>query len=67
MNDVGKRQGFQVEYLEGDNNWPVIMKTLDEIGYRGWGIAEPAYRPTGIEPAVRLRQIAEKLDAIFAS
>jgi L-ribulose-5-phosphate 3-epimerase len=67
MNEAGKRKGFDVEYLAGDNNWPVIMQALDEVAYRGWGIAEPAYRPTGIEPAVRLKQIAEKLDQIFAS
>jgi L-ribulose-5-phosphate 3-epimerase len=67
MDDVGKKKGFDVEYLAGDNNWPVIMKALDEVGYRGWGIAEPAYRPTGIEPAVRLKQVAEKLEQIFAS
>jgi L-ribulose-5-phosphate 3-epimerase len=67
MNKAGRRQGFDVEYLEGDNNWPVIMKTLDAIGYQGWGIAEPAYRPGGVEPAVRLKQISEKLDQIFAS
>jgi L-ribulose-5-phosphate 3-epimerase len=67
MNDEGKRHGFSVEYLEGDNNWPVIMNALDAIGYRGWGIVEPAYRPTGIEPAVRLKLISEKLDQILAS
>jgi L-ribulose-5-phosphate 3-epimerase len=67
MNETGLRNGFQVEYLEGDNNWPAIMKALDEVGYRGWGIAEPAYRPTGVEPAVRLKSVAEKLDTIFAS
>ncbi|MBI4626451.1 MAG: sugar phosphate isomerase/epimerase [Verrucomicrobia bacterium] len=67
MNEEGLRQGFQVEYLAGDNNWPAIMKALDEVGYRGWGIAEPAYRPAGVEPAERLKQVAEKLDQIFAS
>jgi L-ribulose-5-phosphate 3-epimerase len=62
----GPAKGFQVEYLEGDNNWPVIMRALDAIQYRGWAIAEPAYRPTGVEPAERLRQISERLDRIFA-
>jgi L-ribulose-5-phosphate 3-epimerase len=62
----GPAKGFQVEYLEGDNNWPVIMKALDEIKYAGWAIAEPAYRPTGIEPAERLRQISTRMDKIFA-
>ena len=67
MDEAGKRKGFDVEYLAGDNNWPAIMKALDAVGYRGWAIVEPAYRPTGIEPAVRLKTISEKLDQIIAS
>ena len=67
MEEEGKRKGFDVEYLEGDNNWPVIMKALDDIGYHGWAIVEPAYRPKGAEPADRLKTIAEKLDRIIAS
>ncbi len=66
MNEEGKRKGFDVEYLEGDNNWPAIMKALDDIGYRGWAIAEPAYRPANVEPPARLRQIAGKMDKILA-
>src|SRR5712691_8912815 len=30
--------GFGVRFFEGDNNWPAIMKALDDIGYDGWGI-----------------------------
>ena len=67
MDEAGKRKGFDVEYLAGDNNWPAIMKALDAVGYRGWAIVEPAYRPTGIEPSVRLKTISEKLDQIIAS
>jgi L-ribulose-5-phosphate 3-epimerase len=67
MDEAGKRKGFDVEYLAGDNNWPAIMKALDAAGYRGWAIVEPAYRPTGVEPSVRLKQISEKLDQIIAS
>ena len=26
--------------LEGDNDWPAIMKALDEVGYTGWAITE---------------------------
>jgi len=66
LNERGWRAGFNVEYLEGDNDWPAVMKALDEISYHGWGIAEPAWRPEGVEPAVRLKQIAEKMDQIFA-
>jgi L-ribulose-5-phosphate 3-epimerase len=65
MTEHGLRAGFAVEYLEGDNDWPAVMKALDDIGYQGWGIAEPAWRPEGVEPATRLKQIAEKMDQIF--
>ena len=61
----GMWKGFQVDYLEGDNNWPAIMKALDEVGYRGWAIAEPAFHPPNVEPAVRLKQISEKMDKIL--
>ncbi len=66
MEAEGKRKGFEVEYLAGDSDWPAIMRAVDDIGYRGWGIAEPAWRPAGVEPAVRLKQISEKLEQIFA-
>ena len=67
MNEGGLRQGFAVEYLEGDNDWPAVMKAVDEVGYQGWATAEPAWHPAGVDPATRLRQIAEKMDRILAS
>jgi len=36
----GKAAGFNVPLLEGDNNWPVIMKALDAVPYNGWAITE---------------------------
>ncbi len=66
MNEQGLRKGFAVEYLEGDDDWPAVMKAVDEIDYRGWAIVEPAYRPEGVEAAERLKQISEKLDKILA-
>jgi hexulose-6-phosphate isomerase len=36
----GLWKGFRVDFLEGDNNWPAVMKALDDIGYTGWGITE---------------------------
>jgi hexulose-6-phosphate isomerase len=66
MGEKGPYAGFAVEYLEGDNDWPAVMKALDDIGYHGWAIAEPAWQPKGVDPAARLTQIAGKLDQILA-
>ena len=66
MGEKGLYPGFAVEYLEGDNDWPAVMKAVDDIGYRGWAIAEPAWQPKDVDPAARLSQISAKLDQIFA-
>ncbi len=58
--DTGPRP--RVELLEGDCDWPAVMKAFDEIGYRGWAIAEV---PGG--DAERLRFLAERMDRILAS
>lgn len=58
----GLRKGFAVELLEGDCDWPTVMAALREIGYEGWGAAEI---PGGGED--RLREIAARMDRIFAS
>jgi L-ribulose-5-phosphate 3-epimerase len=42
------------------------MKAVDDIGYHGWAIAEPAWQPKGVDPAARLSQISGKLDQILA-
>ena len=46
--------------MEGDCNWPEVNKALTSIGYSGWASAEV---PGGDRK--RLRQISEKMDAIF--
>jgi len=66
MKQAGLRAGFAVEYLEGDNDWPAVMKAVDEIGYHGWATAEPAWQPKGVDPAERLKQISAKMDQILA-
>lgn len=66
MQSEGLHKGFDVQYLEGSNDWPKIMKALDKIGYDGWGIAEPAYPKPAVE-AAGLKNISERLDKIFAS
>jgi hexulose-6-phosphate isomerase len=67
MDEEGNWKGFNVEYLEGDNDWPAVMRALDDIGYTGWAIAEPAYTPPGVEQPARLRQIVEKMEKILSS
>jgi L-ribulose-5-phosphate 3-epimerase len=63
QNKEGMEAGFNVDFLEGDNDWPTVMKALDEIGYSGWGIAE---QPGG-NTAEGLRGLSTKMDRIFAS
>ncbi len=66
MNEKGVPKGFEVEYLQGDCDWPAVMKAVDEVGYQGWAIAEPAWHPPGVDGPTRMKQISEKLDQILA-
>ena len=60
----GRGAGFSAKFLEGANNWPGIMKALDEIGYDGvWGIAEQG-RPETLED---LKDLSTRMDKIFSS
>ncbi len=59
--DQGLWKGFEVELGDGDNDWPAIMKALDDVGYEGWGIAEV----NGGDEA-RLRDVSARMDRIFA-
>jgi len=58
----GLWKGFEVELLEGDCDWPAVMKAFDDIGYHDWLIAE-----IGGGGADRLKTIAELMDKIIAS
>lgn len=62
----GLWKGFQVEYFQGDNDWPTVMQALDDIGYNNWGTAEPAYKPPGVDGPERMKQVAGFLDRIYA-
>ena len=61
--DQGLWKGFDVPFLEGDNNWPSVMKALDEIGYQGWGIAEQG----GGDTPEGLQDLSQRMTKIFAS
>jgi len=58
----GLWKGFNVALLEGDNDWPAIMKALDDIGYTGWCITEQG----GGDSPDGLRDLARRLDRILA-
>jgi len=49
--------------LEGDNDWPAIMKALDDIGYAGWAITE---QPGG-DTREGLTDLAQRLGRILAA
>jgi hexulose-6-phosphate isomerase len=59
----GLWKGFNVEFLQGDNNWPEVMKALDEVGYNGWGIAEQP----GADSPEGLQKLSDGMSRIFAS
>ena len=59
----GLWKGFDVPFLEGDNNWPEVMKALDEVGYSGWGMAEQP----GADSPEGLRTLSDGMTRIFAS
>jgi L-ribulose-5-phosphate 3-epimerase len=62
-NKQGPYAGFNVPFLEGDNNWPAVMKALDDIGYDGWGIAEQG----GGGTLEGLKDLSDRMTKIFAS
>ena len=59
----GLWKGFEVKLLEGDNDWPSIMKALDDVGYHGWMITE---QDGGDSPA-GLKDLTDRLSKIIAS
>ena len=61
-NEEGMGKGFGVELMEGDCDWPAVMKALGEIHYTGWAAAEI---PGGGRE--RLALISKNMDKILAS
>ena len=49
-----------VKIGEGDENWPDILKALDEIGYHGWATSEVA----GGGPE-QLKEVAERMNKVL--
>lgn len=59
----GKSAGFKVNLREGDVNWALVMKALDDIGYSGWTTIE---QPGGNTPE-GLKDLCVRLTNIQAS
>lgn len=59
----GKGAGFGVKLLEGDVNWPVVMKALDDIGYHNWTTIEQS----GGNTPDGLKDLCDRLTKIHAS
>ncbi len=58
----GLWKGFDVPLLEGDNDWPAVMRAIDEVGYAGWAMTE---QPGGDTPA-GLRDLNQRLTRILS-
>jgi len=65
IKEFSKVKGFGVKFFEGDNNWPAIMKALDEAGYKGWGISEQPGNQS--QDAEALKDLSARMDKVFAS
>jgi L-ribulose-5-phosphate 3-epimerase len=65
IKEFSKAKGFGVQFFDGDNNWPAIMKALDDIGYDGWGITEQPGDQT--KDVAALTEFSARLDRVFAS
>jgi len=62
MNDEGLWKGFNVDLLEGDNNWPEVIKALKEINYKGeWLTIEVSAGNRD-----HLKKLSEQMDKIVS-
>lgn len=59
--DQGLWKGFEVKLLEGDDDWPAVMKAVDDIGYQGWAITEQG----GGDTPEGLKDLADRLEKII--
>lgn len=63
--EYGQLKGFNVRFFEGDNDWPRIMKALDDIGYEGWGISEQPKDQS--KDAESMKDLSDRLGRVFAT
>jgi hexulose-6-phosphate isomerase len=65
IKEYGRFKQWDVRFFEGDNNWPAIMKALDQVGYQGWGISEQPGKQS--KDAEAMKDLSQRMDRIFAS
>jgi hexulose-6-phosphate isomerase len=62
MNSNGLWEGFKVDLLKGDNNWPVVMQAVRQINHSGgWLTAEVNGGDRN-----HLKQISAQMDKIIS-
>jgi L-ribulose-5-phosphate 3-epimerase len=62
--DPPARGNARPKLLDGDTNWPAVMKALDNAGYTGWATSEqPGNQAADVETA---RDLTQRMDRIFA-
>lgn len=63
--EPGAKGAVRPKLLDGDTNWPAVMRALDGAGYRGWAITEqPGNQTATVADA---RDMTARMDRIFAS
>lgn len=63
--EPGAKGSARPKLLEGETNWPAVMRALDDAGYRDWAITEqPANQTATVAEA---RDMTARMDRIFAS
>jgi hexulose-6-phosphate isomerase len=61
---AGARAADRPRLLDGETNWPAVMRALDAAGYAGWAITEqPAPQTADVATA---RDMTARLDRILA-
>ena len=62
--DPAAKKSASLKLLDGDTNWPAVMKALDNAGYTGWATSEqPGNQAADLETA---RDLAQRMDRIIA-
>ena len=61
---AGARAAERPRLLEGETDWPAVMRALDAAGYSGWAITEQPAAQTA--DATAARDMTARLDRIFA-